>query len=206
MYYVYIIQCKDLSFYTGITTDLARRIKEHNVSAKGAKYTRSRGPVRLVYVAEFPDRSTASIEEARIKNLSRTEKITLIKTGRKEYLAGKRLKEKKSRELYLDQKEDARAVILADLARMNALYGFTYNSVAIRNQKTRWGSCSKKKNLNFSYRLLTLSPVEREYVVVHELCHLEQMNHSKAFWDLVAQGCPDYKNIRKQLRSRSMSL
>jgi len=78
MYFVYILQCVDDSLYTGITTDLDRRIKEHNDSKLGAKYTKIRRPVKLVYSKEFIDRSEASKEEARIKKLSRQQKIDLL--------------------------------------------------------------------------------------------------------------------------------
>lgn len=78
MYFLYILQCSDNTFYTGITTNLDRRIKEHNQSKLGAKYTKVRRPVKLVYSKDFLNRSTASIEESRIKNLSRQEKINLI--------------------------------------------------------------------------------------------------------------------------------
>jgi len=79
MYFVYILQCNDGTLYTGITSDLARRVREHNDSKLGAKYTKARRPVKVVYSAEFADRSAALIEEARIKKLGRTEKIILIK-------------------------------------------------------------------------------------------------------------------------------
>mgnify|MGYP003763319363 FL=1 len=73
-----MLQCKDNSLYTGITTDLERRVKEHNSSKLGAKYTRARRPVKLVYSKEFESRSEALIEEARIKKLARVEKIKLF--------------------------------------------------------------------------------------------------------------------------------
>ncbi|MDD4026616.1 MAG: GIY-YIG nuclease family protein [Candidatus Shapirobacteria bacterium] len=79
MYFVYIIQCNDQTLYTGITTDLDRRIKEHNNSKLGAKYTKIRRPVKLVYSKEFIDRSEASKEESKIKKLSRQEKLDLLK-------------------------------------------------------------------------------------------------------------------------------
>lgn len=78
MWKVYIVKCSDGSLYTGITTDIERRIKEHNDSPKGAKYTRARGPVELVYSAEFSDRSEATKEEIRIKSLTRQEKLAMI--------------------------------------------------------------------------------------------------------------------------------
>ncbi|MFA5827776.1 MAG: GIY-YIG nuclease family protein [Candidatus Shapirobacteria bacterium] len=75
MYYLYILKCADKTLYTGITTNLDRRLKEHNSSALGSKYTRTRRPVVLIYSQKFPDRSSATIEESRIKKLSRREKL-----------------------------------------------------------------------------------------------------------------------------------
>ena len=78
MYYLYILKCSDNTLYTGITTSLSRRIKEHNSSKLGAKYTRGRQPVKLVYSKKFSNRSQASKEELRVKKLSRNEKLYLI--------------------------------------------------------------------------------------------------------------------------------
>ena len=77
-WYVYIVECADGSLYTGITTDVQRRILEHNFSFKSAKYTRSRRPVRLVWSKEVLGRSEASKEEYRIKRLKRKQKLELI--------------------------------------------------------------------------------------------------------------------------------
>ncbi len=77
MYYLYILKCADSSLYTGITVDLERRIREHNSSMLGAKYTASRRPVRIVYSKKYRNRSAASKAEARIKALSREEKLKL---------------------------------------------------------------------------------------------------------------------------------
>jgi len=82
MYYLYILKCADGTLYTGITVDLVRRVKEHNSSELGARYTRSRRPVKLVYSKEFSGRSEASKEEARIKKLSREEKLDMIKNSK----------------------------------------------------------------------------------------------------------------------------
>jgi putative endonuclease len=79
MYYVYIVQCADETLYTGIATDLERRIEEHNYSDKGAKYTRARRPVTLVYHESFEDRSSASKREYTVKKrMSRAEKLALL--------------------------------------------------------------------------------------------------------------------------------
>jgi putative endonuclease len=79
MYHVYILACSDTTLYTGITVDLRRRVKEHNTSMLGAKYTRVRRPVTLVYSKKFSNRSRAAKEEARIKKLQRSEKLKLIR-------------------------------------------------------------------------------------------------------------------------------
>ncbi|WP_370980691.1 GIY-YIG nuclease family protein [Agaribacterium sp. ZY112] len=76
---VYIVSCSDNSLYCGITTDLERRLKEHNGFSKGARYTRARQPVNLVYSETLENRSQASIREAQIKKLSRAAKLALIK-------------------------------------------------------------------------------------------------------------------------------
>lgn len=78
MYTLYILKCSDASLYTGITTDLKRRVGEHNDGKIGAKYTRGRGPVAVVYTRRFRNRSNASREEARIKSLKKSEKLELI--------------------------------------------------------------------------------------------------------------------------------
>ena len=79
MYYLYILKCADKTLYTGITTDLERRVSEHNENKLGAKYTASRRPVKLVYSKRFKNRASASKEEAWIKNLTRKQKLELIK-------------------------------------------------------------------------------------------------------------------------------
>lgn len=80
------------------------------------------------------------------------------------------------------------------------LMGLEYGSITIRMQKTRWGSCSSKKNLNFNCLLMRTPDNIIDYVVVHELCHLKEMNHSKRFWSEVGKVLPDYKERRKWLR------
>ncbi len=79
MYYVYILKCVDDTLYTGITVDVERRVREHNSSKLGAKYTKVRRPVELVYQKEFVDRSSATKEEMRIKKMSREEKLDILR-------------------------------------------------------------------------------------------------------------------------------
>jgi predicted metal-dependent hydrolase len=105
------------------------------------------------------------------------------------------------REHYLEHKEAARQLAHARLAYFNQSYKFNYGDVSVRDQKTRWGSCSRSGNLNFNYKLAVVPEHVADYVIVHELCHCKEFNHSKAFWELVARTIPNHKEIRKQLRS-----
>lgn len=83
---------------------------------------------------------------------------------------------------------------------MAARHGFRVNKITIRGQKTRWGSCSRGGNLSFNFKLMSYSSAIIDYVIVHELCHLKEMNHSKDFWNLVEGIVPDYKMLRKELK------
>lgn len=78
--------------------------------------------------------------------------------------------------------------------------------VAIREQKSRWGSCSRKGNLNFNWKLIMAPPQALDYVVVHELCHLHEFNHSPRFWALVAAQMPDYEVWKKWLKTHGEDL
>lgn len=78
--------------------------------------------------------------------------------------------------------------------------GVRPRGVTIRNQKTRWGSCSARQTLSLNCQLMVLPPELRDYVIVHELCHLVHFNHSSSFWGLVSECLPDAQNLRKRLR------
>ena len=115
----------------------------------------------------------------------------------------KRRRRKKSaisRKHYGLHKENTRAVIFSRLSHFNLHYKFVWKKVFIKNVKSRWGSCSKQGNLNFNYKLGLISPHLLDYVVVHELCHLGEFNHSQKFWSLVKQTIPDYRKRRIELR------
>lgn len=93
-----------------------------------------------------------------------------------------------------------RELVLRRLAFFNQIYQLSFKRITVKDQKTRWGSCSKQGNLNFNYRLAVLPLALADYVVVHELCHVQELNHSKRFWDLVAKTLPDYAERRKVLK------
>ena len=103
-------------------------------------------------------------------------------------------------------REKARALVTDSVQYYAPLIGVTYNQIAIRAQHTRWGSCSSKGNLNFNC-LLALVPMEvLDYVVVHELCHRKELNHSDRFWNEVANILPDYKCRKKWLKDNGSNL
>lgn len=97
-------------------------------------------------------------------------------------------------------------VIPERAAHYASYVGMPYGRITIRNQRTRWGSCSSKGNLSFNCLLMLAPPEVVDYVVVHELCHLKEMNHSKAFWSLVERILPNYQNSRKWLKDNGPRL
>lgn len=105
-------------------------------------------------------------------------------------------------ELYKDKALEMVTERLTDLNKKN--YQFKFNKLTIKSQKTRWGSCSKKRNLNFNYKVLFLPPKIRDYIMVHELCHLKEFNHSSRFWRLVEKILPDYLSIRNNLNRQGL--
>lgn len=105
---------------------------------------------------------------------------------------------------FLKHKHNARLFIEERLEHLNSFYEFEFNRVSIRNQKTRWGSCSRKKNLNFNYKIVLLPQHLADYIIVHELCHLCELNHSKDFWNLVAKTVPNHRELRGALRKHKV--
>ena len=97
-------------------------------------------------------------------------------------------------------REQARAFIAERVGYFNKVFAFSYNRIFIKAHKRKWGSCSHRKNLNFNYRILFLPPPLADYIVAHELCHLQEMNHSKKFWSLMEKIMPDWRDRQKQLR------
>lgn len=105
-----------------------------------------------------------------------------------------------SRAEYLSYKEEARDYITDLVEEYAAAYGFDYGRISIRNQRSRWGSCSSKGNLSFNYQILFLPEYMQRYIIVHEICHLRELNHSHRFWALVQQEIPNYPDIVAELR------
>lgn len=119
--------------------------------------------------------------------MSKFKKPILGRGGRKEYLA---------------YKDTAFALAHSRLEHFNQTYGFAIGAISIRNQKTRWGSCSKRGNLNFNYKIALLPAHLCDYIIVHELCHLGEFNHKEKFWALMEQSLPNYTQLRAELKTR----
>lgn len=109
-----------------------------------------------------------------------------------------------SKQDYVRYKAAAKLLANNRLAYFNTIYALPYRRIAIRNQKTRWGSCSKIGNLNFNYRISLLPPHLSDYIIVHELCHVAELNHSRKFWNLVAKTIPRHAEFRKELRKNGL--
>ena len=103
-------------------------------------------------------------------------------------------------------RELAYPVISERVRHFSEIIGVDYGSITIRNQKTRWGSCSSNGNLSFNCLLMLATPDVLDYVVVHELCHRKEMNHSKRFWDEVEKVLPDYRKQRRWLKEEGIIL
>ena len=121
----------------------------------------------------------------------------------------RRVRRKKSRPEYLLKKEHARSVILERLDFFAAKFVgqnpdlkemMQWKRVSVRDQSSRWGSCSARKNLNFNFRLFDLPPHLRDYVIVHELSHLVELNHGPAFWALVEKVMPNARQLQMELK------
>ena len=111
-----------------------------------------------------------------------------------------------SKKKFVEHKESARALVHRKLEEFNRHYGFVYHRVTIRDQRSRWGSASKKGNLNFNYRIVHLPEQLADAIIVHELCHLKEFNHSKKFWSLVGETIPDHKARKQALGRMSATL
>lgn len=100
----------------------------------------------------------------------------------------------------------ANETLKAKTAEWAQKIGVEFNNIVIKDQRTCWASCSGKKNINYSYRIVKMPTAVQDYLIVHELCHLVHMNHGQEYWQLVAQFCPDYKSHRRWLNENKGSI
>jgi predicted metal-dependent hydrolase len=124
-----------------------------------------------------------------LEQVKTTEGRTVIKHSKRDY--------EKNKTTFLRLVEER-------LKFFNTFYQLPYGRISIRNQTSLWGSCTRAGNLQFNYKLIHLPKRSMDYVIVHELCHVREHNHSARFWSLVARMIPDYKTIRKSLHKYVM--
>lgn len=140
------------------------------------------------------DESVRAFFESKRKWLDKH--LLIMKKKTDERSSGKMLSKEEADALMREAKE----LIPERVKRFADMMGVGYNKITVRRQKTRWGSCSSKKNLSFNCALLLYPEELLDYVIVHELCHLKFMNHSKEFWAEVGKYMPDYKSRRDLLK------
>lgn len=139
--------------------------------------------------------SITKIEDfLRRKNDWITHKIDLIKNQETKIALPKGKKD------YLQNKEKARKIITQKTKEVCEKTGLQFTKIRIGNQKSRWGSCTKNGTLSFNYKLIYLPENLRDYIIVHEVCHLKELNHSSRFWRLVDEFFPSRKECRKNLK------
>jgi len=174
----------DISFeYAVIFSDRAKRIR---IDIKW------NGLVKLI-IPNFYD------EETGLKFLKEKEGVILKKLEELREKVNNKSWEEENLKI-LEHKQRAREKIEKRVKYFAEKYGFQFNKIKVKDNKTNWGSCSQKKNLNFNYRLLFLDDDIFDYVIIHELCHLREMNHSEKFWKEVGKILPDYKERRRKLK------
>lgn len=153
-------------------------------------------------VARFPRRLSDEEARAFIRNHSRwiVEKWLLMEQRRKENAMRPRRDYEEDPALERIYREKARKKLLQRAEDFSRQMHVSYHSLRLSSAKTRWGSCSARGNLNFHWKLILMPPEILDYVVVHELAHLKEMNHSPRFWAIVESVLPDYRRRRRWLK------
>jgi predicted metal-dependent hydrolase len=148
-------------------------------------------------VVTVPARVSISVAEKFVS--SKEEWIQEKVTKTQKHLAVQIVPKASARD-YKQNKDEALTFALQKLARWNTFYNLKWNTVTARNTSSRWGSCSKRGNLSFNYRIIYLPEELADYLIVHELCHLKELNHSQNFWKLIEETIPNYRQTRGELR------
>ncbi len=153
------------------------------------------------FIVTAPPRATQIMIESLIKLKANwiLDKINHFRNVAKNSKIPRKSKAEQKAE-YARLKNDALKIATEKVAYWNTFYNFKYKNISIKNQKTRWGSCSRNGNLNFNYKIALISDKLADYLVVHEICHLGEFNHSAEFWALVAKTIPDYAIVRRELK------
>ena len=173
---------------------MENKINFHLKSSARAKYLR---------IAVYPNGSVVVTKPARTPIISATDFVQ-----RKSPWIRRKLDFYKDRKIISlaqpnQSLQEALEFVSSRIEIYNRHYKFEVNKIRVKNHKGLWGSCSSRKNLNFNYKIISLALHQADYIIVHELCHLKQFNHSRAFWDLVAETIPHYSLIKQELKNYS---
>ena len=103
-------------------------------------------------------------------------------------------------------KVKAKEIVLSRIEHISHFIKIQYNSVKLSNAKGKWGSCNSKRNITINWRIVMLSPELIDYIIIHELCHIKEMNHSQSFWKMVGMFLPGYMDLRKKIKKYSFAL
>ncbi len=178
---------------------LSLNIGQKKIRIQIIRSSRKSTSLEIMRTGEVVVRAPYCLADQEVKAFLETHKMWL----------SKKLKEQMARQPYpfpvfenitKSEMERIKKIISGKVKYFAGIMGVAYGKITVRNQKTRWGSCSSKGNLNFNYRLAYLPDELLDYVVVHELAHRIHMNHSKEFWQTVAIFYPDYQLCKEKLR------
>lgn len=165
---------------------------------------------RRITITIRPDKRVRVAVPTRVSFLTALEFVNKKENWIRKTLA--RIRQIKSRQKVLANlfssidEETARRVLLSRLQTLARKHGFNYNKVYIRNQRTRWGSCSHNNNISLNMKILVLSDELRDYVLLHELVHTRVYNHGKRFWNDLNKYVPDAKAMDSRLRQYDLRL
>ncbi|HCW31985.1 MAG: zinc-dependent protease [Candidatus Peregrinibacteria bacterium GW2011_GWE2_39_6] len=147
-------------------------------------------------VVTLPHHKTVSDVEAYLRQKSKW-----ISAKLDYFREAKGIKVKNQSVGFEQNKERAYELALRIIKKFNKVCDLKYKKITIKSHKTKWGSCSKKGNLNFNYRIVFLPLHLAQYIVVHELCHLKELSHGRKYWNLVEKALPNYKNLIRELKN-----
>ena len=191
-----------------IILTLSNKGSVYELPAKLIKSNRRSVGINIKPGGEITIRAPRLMPVPMVLSFVKEKEAWIVKTYLKQRELTPALEEKSHQTLALEKRyrDAATDFIPKRVEYYHTFTGGNYSKITIRDQKTRWGSCSASGTLSFSFRLMMAPPRVLDYVIVHELCHLTHMNHSKEFWNMVESILPDYKEHRKWLKENGHTL
>lgn len=183
---------------------MKRRITLHNKTINYAVKKSKRA--RRLRVAVYCDSAVVvtapqGLSESKIEHFLRLKAAWVLDKIAYFRNLGKTIQLPRGKRAFKKYRNEALAFVENKIADINKIYNYSYNEIVVKNHKSRWGSCSKKRNLNFNYRVIFLPVRLAEYIIAHELCHLGALDHSRKFWGLVERVVPDFRSRIKELNA-----